>query len=75
MKPRRPHTQIHLPPLTGAQAYLLVGILDRAVAAIWRAHGDDMADFQGAEYPDLQPPDDAVIWSDRPDASDDDIDF
>ena len=70
---RRPrHAQIHLPPLTGEQAFLLVRILERAEAAICRAHGDDMADFQGRVFPDEPPPADAVTLVDR-DADDNDI--
>lgn len=61
MRSRRlPHAQIHLPSLTGEQAYLLARLLDRAVSAIWRAHGDDMAEFQGRAFPDATPPADAV---------------
>jgi hypothetical protein len=63
---RPPHAQIHLPSLTGEQAYLLAGLLERAVSAIWRAHGDDMADFQGRAFPDAPPPPDAVDVIDRP---------
>ena len=52
---RRRHAQIHLPPMTGEQAYLLAAALERAVRAIWRAHGDAMADFQGRVFPDAMP--------------------
>jgi len=58
-KPRR-HAQIHLPPLNGEQAFLLAEALERAVRAIWRAHGDDMADFQARVFPDAPVPRDAV---------------
>lgn len=72
MRARRPpHAQIHLPSLTGEQAYLLAGLLERAVSAIWRAHGDDMADFQGRAFPDHPPPSDAVVLADT---SPDDLD-
>ena len=54
-RPRLRHAQIHLPPLTGEQAYILAAILERAVSAIWRAHGDAMADFQGRVFPDAAP--------------------
>jgi hypothetical protein len=70
---RRRHAQIHLPPLTGQEAYLLVAALERAVSAIWRAHGDDMADFQGRAFPDEPPPPDAVDVADRD--GNDDLDF
>lgn len=39
------HAQIHLPPLTANEALLLVNLLDRAIAALWRTHGDAMADL------------------------------
>lgn len=38
----RPHPQIHLPPLGAGYALTLVDIFERAIAAIWRAHGDQM---------------------------------
>jgi hypothetical protein len=72
---RRPpprHAQIHLPTLSGEQAYLLAAVLERAVAAIWRAHGDAMADFQGRVFPDAPPPSDAVV--DGRDVPDDELD-
>jgi hypothetical protein len=74
VRPRRPrHAQIHLPSLTGEQAFLLAALLDRAVAAIWRAHGDDIADFQGRAFPDDVPPRGAVDVGDRhPDERDGD---
>jgi hypothetical protein len=59
-RPRR-HAQIHLPPMSGKQAYLLAATLERAVAAIWRAHGDAMADFQGAAFPDAPVPAGATV--------------
>ena len=45
---RRPHAQIHLPPLGAHDALALVGVLERAIAAVWRAHGNEMADLQAA---------------------------
>ena len=45
------HAQIHLPPLTGDEALLLVNLLDRAITAIWRAHADEMADLLACEDP------------------------
>jgi hypothetical protein len=47
MSRRRTHAKIHLPPLTAEQAWLLVKLFERAAAAVWRAHGDAMADFTG----------------------------
>ena len=57
MNTRRPRAQIHLPPLTGEEAHLLVAMLDRAIAAIWRAHGHDMAVFLGRDFADAPKPD------------------
>lgn len=37
--------RITLPPLSGAEALLLVGILERAATTVWSAHGDSMMDF------------------------------
>lgn len=47
MKPRRRtrHPQIHLPPLDAGYALTLADIFERAIAAIWRAHGDRMAEL------------------------------
>lgn len=70
---RRSHAQIDLPSLTGEQAYLLAGLLERAVSAIWRAHGEDMADFQGRAFPDAPPPSDAVDVIDNGKADEDDL--
>jgi hypothetical protein len=72
---RHPHAQIHLPPLSGEEAYLLVHVLQRAVDAIWRAHGDAMADFQGRAFPDVTPPPDAIDGSEQLVLIDDNIDF
>ena len=41
----RRHAQIHLPPLDAGYALTLVDIFERAIEAIWRAHGDRMADL------------------------------
>jgi hypothetical protein len=45
MKPRRRarHVQVHLPPLDAGYALTLADIFERAIAAIWRAHGQGMA--------------------------------
>ena len=44
MRPR--HAQIHLPPLDAGYALTLVGIFERAIDAIWRAHGHTMSELQ-----------------------------
>lgn len=45
MTPRRPHAQVHLPYLGPDDALTLVGILERVIDAVWRTHGDAMADL------------------------------
>ena len=70
-----PHAQIHLPPLTADQALLLANLLDRAIAALWRTHGDAMADRLACIDPDsaitAQSPDDVIVTS-ADDCADDD---
>ncbi len=39
---RRRHAQIHLPSLSAREARALITVLERAIAAIERAHGDQM---------------------------------
>ena len=51
-----PHAQIHLPPLTADEALLLANLLDRAIAALWRTHGDAMADLLACIDPDAALP-------------------
>lgn len=70
-RPPLPHTQIHLPPLDGSYALTLVDVFERAITAIWRAHGHAMADLQalrGIETP--RPPD--AVWTADPDGPLDD---
>ena len=45
MSSHRRHAQIHLPPLDAGYALTLVDIFERAIAAIWRAHGQRMAEL------------------------------
>jgi hypothetical protein len=70
---RQRHARIHLPPLTGEQAWALVSVLERSIRAICRAHGDAMADYQGRVFPDLPPPPDAVTLVDRKQGDDRDF--
>lgn len=37
--------RVILPPLSGAEALLLVSILERTTATLWRVHGDLMMEF------------------------------
>jgi hypothetical protein len=67
---KRPHAQIHLPTLTAHDALALVDVLERAIAALWRTHGDDMAELQaarGIETP--RPP--GAVWTTSPSPDDD----
>lgn len=66
---RRPHAQVHLPPLHPDDALLLVNVLEKAIAAIWRAHGEAMGDclqttFDGS----VSRPHDSV-WCGNPNGS------
>lgn len=68
------HARVNLPPMSGEQAYLLAAILEQTATAIWRAHGDAMADFQGRAFPDAPPPPDGLTVIDRdPHLDNDDI--
>ena len=70
-RPPPPHAQIHLPALDASCALILVDVFERAITAIWRAHGDAMADLQalrGIETP--RPPD--AVWESVPDDPPDD---
>jgi hypothetical protein len=71
---RLPHAQIHLPPLEPGEALFFVEILERAVRAIWRAHGDQMADCLGARGIDTPMPEGAVL-SGHPAPNPDDFPF
>jgi hypothetical protein len=74
----KPHAQIHLPPLSADQALRVVAMLEHAVHAIWRAHGDAMAEELALlGVPTPQPPDaDSVGTPDAdPDAGLDDADI
>jgi hypothetical protein len=70
-RPPPPHAQIHLPPLDAASALTIVGVFERAIAAIWRAHGDAIADLQAARGIETPRPADAV-WVSDPDGPHDD---
>ncbi len=63
-RPPPPHAQIHLPPLDTPSALTIVDVFERAIAAIWRAHGDAMADLQATRGIETPRPPDAVWTSD-----------
>lgn len=61
---RRRHAQLHLPPLEAHEALLLVAMCERLIAAIWRAHGDAMANVKSnslAPSPQHEPTGDATL--------------
>jgi hypothetical protein len=45
-----PHAQLHLPSLEPEAALVVVNVLERAIQAIWRAHGDRMAELLYARH-------------------------
>jgi hypothetical protein len=74
MKPRRParrHAQIHLPPLDAGYALTLVDILERAIAALWRAHGERMAQLLQQREQARRAAQHHVLLDGDPDAPDD----
>ena len=50
-----PRVTIRLPWLTAQEAWAVAAILERLQWAIWRLHGEAMADYQGAVFPDHPP--------------------
>ena len=71
MNPRRPHAQIHLPPLSAHYALTLVDIFERAITAIWNAHGDSMSNLHALRGERIKRRD--VILSGDPNAPDSDF--
>jgi hypothetical protein len=72
-RPRRlPHAQIHLPPLSAGYALTLVDVLERAIEALWRAHGQAMAELRTLRRATRPPP--GAVADGKPDAPDD-VDF
>jgi hypothetical protein len=75
---RRRHTIAHLRSLTGSEAVLVAGALQRLIDAIWRAHGDQMADVIGRDHPapeTLQPREHTTSFVDATWHDDDEIPF
>lgn len=54
---RQPHPQLHLPPLEGNEALLIVAICERIISAVWRAHGEAMGDILIEPLANRLPPD------------------
>jgi hypothetical protein len=46
---------IRLPALTPQEAWAVAALLEQLQRAIWRVHGDALADYQGAVFPDHPP--------------------
>ena len=67
-RPRRRHAQLRLPSLDAHEALLLVAICERIIAAVWRAHGEDIADFKSN---DLSPEPFKTTSADLPGPNDD----
>lgn len=63
------HARIHLPHMNADDALLVVALLEKAVEAIWRAHGDAMADRLAAAGIETPRPEDAR-WDDDQAAED-----
>ena len=55
-KRRRLGGILRLPWLTAEEAWALATILEQLQQAIWRVHGDAMAEYQGAVFPDHPAP-------------------
>lgn len=56
-----PYAHVRIPPLSADDALTLVGILEHILAAIWKAHGDAMAELQARRGIETPPPPDAVV--------------
>ena len=56
---RNKKARLHMPHMTADEALLVVAILDKAIQAIWRAHGDAMADRLAAAGVETPRPEDA----------------
>lgn len=73
---RRPHAQIHLPPLSAGYALTLVAIFERAIAAVWRAHGEAMTNLRELRALHARARAAGFLLDGNPDDSDsEDVDF
>jgi hypothetical protein len=52
---RGPRVTIRLPALTPQEAWAVAALLERLQRALWRVHGEALADYQGALFPDHPP--------------------
>ena len=71
-RPSAPDRADHrpLPKLSSAEACLLADALQAILYALWRAHGDDLADYYGMLGDQTPRPPGAVWVSDNPDDQD-----
>ena len=65
-----PTPRLSLPRLSAAEACLLADALQALLYALWRAHGDDLADYFGMLGEQTPRPPSAVWASDNPDDQD-----
>jgi hypothetical protein len=49
--PRRRYAQIHLPPLDVHEARLVIALCEKIIDAVWRAHGEALAEYQATPAP------------------------
>ncbi len=49
-----PHAQMHFPAMTPDDALRVIELFERFLAAMWRAHGDSIADYLACTDPDSQ---------------------
>jgi len=75
MSAAKPKITLTLPALDAYDALLLVDALESIISALWKTHGDHMADIRARQGIDTPAPKDAV-WSGNPNpTSDPDLDF
>lgn len=63
------YARLHMPYMTADEALAVVALLEKAVEAIWRAHGDAMAERLAASGVETPRPEDAR-WDGNQDAED-----
>lgn len=63
------HARLHMPSMTAEEALAVVALLEKAVEAIWRAHGNAMADRLASAGIETPRPQDGR-WDGSPDPED-----
>ena len=51
-----PRVYIYMPRFHGESAYMAALMLQQMINALWRAYGDQMADFEARVFPDVPSP-------------------